>query len=294
MIEGKAGVKLISLLVFVLIGLMAGGVLTAGAILLAGEQFETIMGDLQNGTYEGGPGLIRSTLLIQHLTMFILPAIIFGLIWYRKKFLVGFDMDDAPGIGLVILGGAFIFLALPLVNLSFLVNEEIQLPQWAHMFESQANATLENILEMDNFGTFLLNLGLIAFIPAIGEELIFRGIIQKYAGQLVRNPIAGIWIAAFLFSMIHMQFEGFLPRMVLGAILGYLYYWTKSLWIPIFAHFMNNGVQVATLYFSDIDLSSIDTEQTPDLKWWMVIGAIGLMYGVYLMIENQVKKERYV
>lgn len=294
MIEGKAGAKLISLLGFVLIGLIAGGVLTAGAMLLAGEQFETIMGDMQNGTYDGGPALIRSTLFIQHLTMFILPAIIFGWIWYKRKFLIGFDLDEMPNVGLIILGGAFIFLALPLVNLSFLVNEEIQLPQWAHMFESQANATLENILEMNNLGTLLLNLGLIALIPAIGEELIFRGIIQKYAGQLVRNPIIGIWIAAFLFSMIHMQFEGFLPRMVLGAILGYLYYWTKSLWIPIFAHFINNGVQVATLYFSDIDLSSIDTEQAPEIKWWMVIGAIGLMYGVYLMIEHLVKKEKYV
>jgi membrane protease YdiL (CAAX protease family) len=294
MIEGKAGAKLISLVGFILIGLLVGAVLTAGALLISGEEVGTIMNDLQTGNYTGGSGVIRMTLFIQHLSMFILPAIIFGIIWYKKYFLQGFDLDQVPKASLVILGGVFIFMALPLVNLSFLVNEEIELPAWAHVFESQANATLESILEMDNIWTFLLNLGLIAFIPAIGEELIFRGIVQKYAGKFLKNPIAGIWIAAFIFSAIHMQFEGFFPRMVLGAVLGYLYYWTKSLWIPIFAHFINNGVQVSTLYFSDIDLSGIEIDQAPDIAWWMVLGSIALMYGTYLLIQSQVTKEKYV
>ncbi len=295
MIEGKAGPKLISLIGLVLIGLMAGSLLTAGLLFLNGSSFESIVQGSSSGLSGYPPATIRLMLLIQHLTMFILPAAIFGYIWYRNDFLKGFDLSRVPGAYLVLLGGAFLFVSLPLVNLALLLNEQFELPAWAISFESEANQTLEQILQMDNAGTFLVNLGLIAFLPAIGEELIFRGIVQKYAGKLVRNKTLGIWIAALLFSLIHFQFEGFLPRMVLGAILGYLYVWTGTLWVPIFAHFINNGIQVSTLYFTGIDLAQVErAKETPDLTWWMVIGSIILMFGIYVLIKNQAKKWHHV
>ena len=172
-----------------------------------------------------------------------------------------------------------------------MLNEQITLPEWASMFEAQANDTLQSILKMDHLGIFILNFLLIALIPAIGEELIFRGILQKYLGKLIKSPIAGIWLAAIIFSAIHMQFEGFFPRMVLGAILGYLYYWTNNLWVPILAHLFNNGLQVAMVYFTDIDLSAVESN-TQIVTWWMVLGSILILYFIYSFLIQQ--KEPHV
>lgn len=295
MIEGKAGPKLISLTGLAIIGLLAGSLLTAGMLFLEGISLQSLMEEAGAGMISDSPGIVRLTLLIQHLTMFILPALIFGYIWYRPEILKGFDMEKVPGVLLIVLGGAFLFVSLPLVNLSFMLNQQIDLPSWAVSFESEASDTLMRILEMDNTGTFLLNLGLIALIPAIGEELIFRGIVQKYIGKLANSKVIGIWVAALLFSLIHFQFEGFLPRMVLGAILGYLYVWTGTLWIPIFAHFINNGLQVSTLYFTGIDLSQVEgTSEAPEISSWMILGSVALMFGIYLLIQQQVKKMRHV
>ena len=91
---------------------------------------------------------------------------------------------------------------------------------WADKFESQAEDTLKAILTMNTPVIFIFNLIIIAILPGIGEELIFRGILQKQIGLLFKSPVAAIWIAAFIFSAIHLQFEGFLPRMALGAVLG--------------------------------------------------------------------------
>jgi hypothetical protein len=102
--------------------------------------------------------------------------------------------------------------------------------------------------------------------------------------------VAAIWIAAFIFSAIHLQFEGFLPRMVLGAVLGYLYYWTGNLWVPIIAHAFNNGVQVILIYVTGMDLSNFDEESSDQLQWWMIPLSIIIMYLIY----NSILKNRKV
>jgi len=91
---------------------------------------------------------------------------------------------------------------------------------------------------------------MIAIIPAIGEELFFRGVMQRIFSDWFKNMHVAIFFTAFLFAAIHMQFYGMLPRMMLGVLFGYLYYWTGSLWVPVFAHFLNNGAAVIVSYLS--------------------------------------------
>ena len=113
---------------------------------------------------------------------------------------------------------------------------------------------------MDSPAELFFNLLVVALIPAVAEEMIFRGIVQQTLESWLKNPIYAVWVAAAVFSFIHFQFEGFLPRMVLGLVLGYLYYWTRNLWIPILAHFVNNGVQVVAAYFMPEQLESLEPE----------------------------------
>jgi membrane protease YdiL (CAAX protease family) len=112
----------------------------------------------------------------------------------------------------------------------------------------------------------LLNLFVVAILPAIGEELIFRGAFQKLFSQLFKNKHIGIWLAAALFSAIHLQFYGFIPRMLLGAIFGYLLYWSGSLWVPIWAHFVNNAMGVTLSYLSQKGIVSEDIENIGTLE----------------------------
>ena len=97
-------------------------------------------------------------------------------------------------------------------------------------------------------GIWIINLFIMAILPAIGEEMLFRGIIQRYFINIIKNYHIAVWITAVIFSLFHLQFYGFIPRLVLGALLGYMMVWSGNLWVPITAHFFNNAFGV-TVYF---------------------------------------------
>ena len=128
--------------------------------------------------------------------------------------------------------------------------------------EEQAAALTEAFLKMSTPGELIFNLFMIALIPAIGEELLFRGIVQNIFSRWLKNNHAAVWFTAILFSAMHMQFYGFIPRLMLGAMLGYLLVWSGNLWWPIIAHFVNNAAAVIFSYlfqnkFIDLDPDTI-------------------------------------
>ena len=269
-------------------GLVATAILSALVLVMNGMSMSDLMALGQEGMQGLSAGIIRTLLAVQHLFVFILPGLVFGLIYYRSQIWKGLDLAKLPNWVLIVAGILFLLAAYPLVNLSFLANEAIPLPSWAADYEDQAEETLKSILEMNSPVIFILNLLLIAVLPGIGEELLFRGIVQKQIGGILRSPIAAIWIAAFIFSAIHMQFEGFLPRLILGVVLGYLYYWTKNLWVPIIAHAFNNGIQVVLIYAMDMDLSDFEDQGSDQLKWWMILLGVVAMFFLYrIIIKNK-------
>ncbi len=275
-------------------GLIATALVSAALMLMGGLSLTEIMEMSQKGTMDFSPTLIRGLLMVQHMLTFIIPGLAFGLIFYQSKFLTGLDLGKNPGLPLIVLGIFFLMAAYPLVNLSFLVNEAVPLPAWASAFESQAEDTLKAILQMDTPWMFLLNLVIIAILPGIGEELIFRGILQKQIGGMLKNPIVAIWLSAIIFSAIHLQFEGFLPRMVLGVVLGYLYHWTGNLWVPMLAHAFNNGIQIALIYATGMDVTSFDEKSSDQLQWWMLPISIAVMYFIATAIHKNRKVSEQV
>ncbi len=153
-----------------------------------------------------------------------------------------------------------VIAAIPSINFTTMLNEQIKLPEswqfieeWMKEMEKKNGDLAEQFLAVDNFGGYLFNLIVIALIPAVGEELLFRGLIQKSILNTTGNIHIAIWCAGILFSAIHCQFYGFIPRMLMGALFGYFLYWSKSILVPMACHFLNNGIIITYTYFFPTD-----------------------------------------
>ena len=160
------------------------------------------------------------------------------------------------------------FVSLPVTNQLTTWNEAMKLPAafesleaLMQQMEEMAGDLTERMLQVDTLGGLLFNLVVIALIPAIGEELTFRSVIQQWLVKVVKNPHVGIVLASAVFSFIHFQFYGFFPRMFLGMILGYLFYYSGSVWVSILMHFINNGSAVLIAYLEHKGIIETSAEE---------------------------------
>ncbi len=190
------------------------------------------------------------------------------------------DQFDFKPIVLIILS-VIVFVG---VNSFFIEwNSNLTLPEalkglekWAREKEDMAEKVTTFLTNFESTGQLLLAIFVIAVLPGIGEELVFRGLLQKEFIKAGGNVHVSIWVAAILFSTMHMQFFGFVPRMFLGALFGYLYYWSGSLSLAMFAHFVNNAASVTALYFYQQGAFEYDLESTESLPWQIVVLSAGL------------------
>ncbi|MBL4586114.1 MAG: CPBP family intramembrane metalloprotease [Flavobacteriales bacterium] len=193
---------------------------------------------------------LRVMQVLQAVGMLILPAIIYLRISSSESEVK--MLFRSPQRQPIMIGVSVFLVAFPFINYLAQWNAGIELPtdigDWMRAKEETAGALTQSFLDMPNIGFLLFNLFMIAVLPAVGEELIFRGIIQRGLGRQFRNPHVAIWLAAIIFSAIHMQFFGFVPRMLMGVAMGYLFYWSGNLWYPTIAHFTNNAMAVILSY----------------------------------------------
>jgi len=192
--------------------------------------------------------------------------------------------------------------ALPFINFTGELNSRMELPQWLSGVESWMKNAEENVallteafLKVDTTWELIFNLFMIAFLPAIGEELLFRGVIQKIFTGWTKNHHWGIWITAILFSALHIQFYGFIPRMLLGVLFGYLLIWSGSIWLPVIAHFVNNGFAVLAIHFINKNLLDPKVENigsTPDSYYTALISFV--MVCVLLLIMKQSNRDNII
>lgn len=143
--------------------------------------------------------------------------------------------------------------------------------QWAREKEDLAAEVTNLLTKLETPGELAVAMLVIAALPALGEELVFRGLIQRTLTGYSKNHHLAIWVSAILFSAIHFQFFGFLPRLALGALFGYLYYWSGNLSICVLAHFANNGITVMAMYLQRHNVITYDLETTDALPWQAVI-----------------------
>ena len=212
---------------------------------------------------------------MQTTATFLLPPILCAWLWDEEhKPFRWLRMDVPVQWQNILLAVVIMVCAVPGINLLADLNSRVELPKSLEFIEQilksqeeAAAALTERFLQADNIGGLLLNIGLMALLPALSEELSFRGTLQQIISkdqngkeQSTKVHLA-IWITAFIFSAIHMQFYGFVPRMLLGAMFGYVFVWSGSLWVPITMHFVNNGLAVLVYYLMG---ESADTKNIAD------------------------------
>ena len=155
-----------------------------------------------------------------------------------------------------------------------------------HALESEADAMTKAILKMPSFGSFLYSLFIIALVPAIAEELFFRGVLQRLLVLATRRIWLGVLLASFFFSFWHFEFLGFVPRMMLGAIIGLIYAYSGNLWLAILAHFLNNGVQVLLVYLYQLKWISTDITKDTPTPWGSALISLVLVILLFLAFRS--------
>lgn len=225
--------------------------------------------------------------ILQTTGIFIFPAILSAFLFSKKPWhYLGFHKVELNTIFKTLL---IVLIALPAINLLASVNQLIPLSDWMIELEKKAEALTKAFLVTDNFGVYLVNIFMVAILPALGEELIFRGILQRRLVELTRSRWFGIILSAALFSAIHMQFQGFIPRFALGVAFGYLLEATGSIWVPIAAHFFNNAI-AATGYML-VGVGTVDEriEDIGGLSDLWLLGIVSLV--ATLLLIASIKRE---
>ncbi|UYN87190.1 MAG: CPBP family intramembrane metalloprotease [Cyclobacteriaceae bacterium] len=179
---------------------------------------------------------------------------------------------------IVIIGIGFQVALTPVIEW----NMNIQFPEfmksfgeWAREREDALMRLTKTITNFQSQRDLIIGVFVIAVIPGIGEELVFRGLIQNELKRATGNAHMAIWVAAILFSAIHTQFFGFVPRVMLGALFGYLYLWSGNLFIPMIAHFFHNGFTLIMLYLYQQGLIDVDMDSDQAAPWpWVITGLI--------------------
>ena len=236
---------------------------------------------------------------LQTTSIFLLPPLCMAYLWSERPLewlrVKGERLKvKGEGIWAVVL----MLVALPAINLLGYLNQQMTLPtflepleQWMKTSEENAKVLTEQFLNVTTFSGLIINLLLMALLPAVAEELTFRGVLMNlFEVKGERLKVKGkrthlaIWCSAILFSAIHLQFYGFVPRMLMGALFGYILVWTGSLWIPILMHFTNNAMAVL-LYFvayrAGWNMEQVDAIGTNDTLWLGVVSMVLTIVGIY-------------
>lgn len=214
--------------------------------------------------------MLASTL--QALIMFVAPAMATAFFLSRRPFtLLGLNRVVK---GRAIIGILLIFLtALPALNQTIWWNSNISFPdwmssveQWVREMEASASAMQNTLMSSKSIGGLLSAILVVGIITGFAEEIFFRGALQRVIGSNGMNPHYAIWISAFIFSLLHFQFFGFLPRLLLGAFFGYIFYWTGSIWASALAHALNNSIVVITTFLAGYGYTLDNVDQLGVVK----------------------------
>ena len=275
--------RIFILAALIVLGLIIGTVIGVGYVIVSGNDATSL-------------NSLRFIQISSQIFTFALPPIIYAMLVKEKPFKsLGFKKST---ILWLILGVAMMYTILPLNSIFTEWNANIQFPESLASFEKlmqdlQENATeiMMRFINVDTIGGLILNLFMIAGLAALGEELLFRSVIQTSLIRICKNAHIGIFIASAIFSLFHMEFYGLLPRLVLGLLMGYMYYYSRSIWIPMAMHFANNGTIVFLYYLNNIGAINIDVESFGETNIFVLILSIIAMVALFWFTIKLNKKE---
>ncbi|KAF0204250.1 MAG: abortive infection [Bacteroidetes bacterium] len=264
--------------ILLLIGLVLAG--TVFSIVLASGVSILVWGTdvLTQGAAVGSLNLdfLRTFQMISQVGIFILPPFIFGLLVNSSSFnFLGFRRPDYRHLIAAVL---IIAVAGPTINFLVEWNEGLRLPgflksieQWMRNSEETATRLTKQFLETSKTSDLIINFIMIAILPAIGEELLFRSALIGILRKVFKGIHWPVIISALIFSAFHLQFFGFVPRFALGLVLGYLFVWSGSVWVPMLAHLVNNGVVVVVSWLSVNKIIESNVDDLADFGSWIAV-----------------------
>jgi membrane protease YdiL (CAAX protease family) len=279
--------ELLVLLLLVMISAIVGNLIGLGIATANGIDLQNLL----NGLNENSPietrNLARLILLFNNALTFLVPALIYAYFRHQKGWANHLTLNRLGNISQLFLAVTIMLVSIPFVQYVYALNKAMPLPDWMRNLENDTEALLKGLLKMDHSYELVFNTIVIALIPAIGEELIFRGVLQqKMHDFFYKNHHVAIWVSAAIFSAIHVQFEGFFPRMMLGAVLGYLFYFTQSLWVAIVAHFANNFIQIIAYQMNKEGKIATDIENI-DVPWYAGLISLCIMLGLFYFLKKE-------
>ncbi len=278
-------------------GVIVGSIITVGLwIIMTGRPVLGMAQDILNPKYYNAIMWMQA---VSTLFMFFLPVYFFALICYRNPSrFIGFNTRISSRQLMIVL--AILILTFPLSGALAELNKIIPIPKaWEIKFkamEASRSAQEAALININSFARYIMSMFIIALLPGIFEEVCFRGGLQNIFNRWLKGPWVAIIVTAFIFSIIHISYYGFLVRFALGIILGLIFYYSGSLWLSIIFHFLYNGVQVTALYL----LNKPGIKETKDIEenfpiWAGVVALVLIIYAFIKFREaSLLKQQEYI
>lgn len=236
----------------------------------------------KNTATETPIGVQRMLLMINSVCSFLLPAHVFSRLagYGSPTSFLGLRPAQKPWF--YWLGVVILLISFPLQGYLGQLNAQIPFPKWVVDMEEDMRAQTAVFLSHRSPMDLLINLLMIAAIPAICEEAFFRGALQRIFIQGFNKPWPAIILTGAVFSFIHMEFLGFFPRMSMGILLGAIYWYSGSLWTSILAHFFVNGIQIYAVWYNP---KLADADATVPL--WMGLLSLAIVVGLVMLFRSR-------
>jgi membrane protease YdiL (CAAX protease family) len=292
--------QLAVLAAFVGVGLIIGGVIVSILPLVVKMNPGSTNGNsstqlLDNLLQPKNAAILRWITFITAFFMFFLPTVLYALVCHKKPFVhLGFKKNcNVKSAGVVIL---IMLAALPLVSA---LQDLTTLLPWSKAAllkfkeaEDAYNQQVAVIARMDNFADYIISVLVIAFLPAVFEETLFRGGMQNLFSRWFKKPVLAIVVTSIIFSAIHGSYLGFLSRFALGFVLGWMYYRTGNIWINIIGHFFNNAFAVTAMYlFTKPGEHPDPSKMDGQIPLWVGLASIAALYGLFSLFDKVSKNE---
>jgi|TARA_B110000879_G_scaffold19741_1_gene24203 hypothetical protein len=280
--------QLVMLLVILLICLIFFSLIGYGlAMLLFDLSFEELQ---LASNYKAIQGL-KIVQVFSSLGTYLLPVIILINI-LKEKPIQYLKLTTSVNPWALIVAALMVITFFPLNGVIADWNMALPLPDALVQYEAKIEETIKRFLQMSTIGDLIVNLIVIALVAAIAEEVLFRGLIQRMILEKTQNHHVAIWVAAIVFSGIHFQFSGFFPRLFLGVLFGYIFYWGKSLWYPIVAHLLHNGITVVLVYIYGVEaLEGMADDAESGSHIAMTVGATLIFAALVVHFFRDYRKE---
>jgi membrane protease YdiL (CAAX protease family) len=284
------GLCILGIVVFSSVGFLLAGFITG----LETGKIQSLMVD-----FESTPNARIALLVLQGTIALGGFVILPSLVRFLQKQEFSGKIPVSPSITMLIMIFSLAILMMPVNGWLSAINKSIHLPSflsevenWAQAKETEIEKMTFFLVDFQSITELVVGFIVISLIAGFTEEFFFRKLIQPRMYGLTGNIHLAVWLTAFLFSAIHFQFFGLVPRMVLGALFGYYFYWTGNIWLSVFGHSLNNGLTLVGLYLYKQNLSPIDVEDPEQIPWYIGAVAAGVTWSLATMVKDESDKIR--